>query len=451
MGTPGVHTQVWRVPPCRIPPPSSALLDAVLRDRFGYRAFRTGQRELVEAALAGRDALGILPTGAGKTICYQVPAMMLGGLTVVVSPLVSLMEDQLRRARAVGLDARALHSGLGPDERAALAGSLVQGGVGLLLLAPERLESERFRSLLPRLEISLVAVDEAHCISMWGHDFRPAYRAIGALRDSVPAPVLALTATATPRVRSDIERALRMKRPVRFVGSFDRPNLIWAVRPVRRAGDKLAEIRRTLKGGSVARLVYASTRRRVETIRGDLARHGRRAEAYHAGLPAPERARVQAYFLENPAPVVVATNAFGMGIDRADVRLVVHDQLPGSLEDYYQEAGRAGRDGERALCLALVSPEDARVHRSFLDRAHPPIRRWREAWPLAVGRGLGDRIELRRRGKEKLRAVRRYATSRACRRRLILEWFGERDGPYRCAACDRCLGMAGVVGQPGIR
>ncbi len=398
MGTPGVHTQVWRVPPCRIPPPSSALLDAVLRDRFGYRAFRTGQRELVEAALAGRDAMGILPTGAGKTICYQVPAMMLGGLTVVVSPLVSLMEDQLRRARAVGLDARALHSG-----------SLVQGGVGLLLLAPERLESERFRSLLPRLEISLVAVDEAHCISMWGHDFRPAYRAIGALRDSVPAPVLALTATATPRVRSDIERALRMKRPVRFVGSFDRPNLIWAVRPVRRA------------------------------------------EAYHAGLPTPERARVQAYFLENPAPVVVATNAFGMGIDRADVRLVVHDQLPGSLEDYYQEAGRAGRDGERALCLALVSPEDARVHRSFLDRAHPPIRRWREAWALAVGRGLGDRIELRRRGKEKLRAVRRYATSRACRRRLILEWFGERDGPYRCAACDRCLGMAGVVGQPGIR
>jgi hypothetical protein len=292
-----VDPSIQRPIPASTPPDP----DAVLRERFGYPGFRPGQRELVDAALAGRDAVGILPTGGGKTICYQVPALLLPGLAVVVSPLVSLMEDQLRRARTAGLAAAAFHSGLPAEERARVEAGLLRGTIRLLLLAPERLESRRFRALLPRLDVALLTVDEAHCISMWGHDFRPAYRAIGGLRATLRSPVLALTATATPRVRRDIEEALRMRRPFRYVGSFDRPNLLWAVRSVKSVQEKASLIFRVLWSFPGARLVYASTRKRVESVRSELARRGLRAEAYHAGLPPRERARVQEYFLEDAA------------------------------------------------------------------------------------------------------------------------------------------------------
>ena len=460
----------------------------ILRKQFGFPSFRPGQEELVRAAVEGRDAIGILPTGGGKSVCYQVPAFILPGLTLVVSPLVSLMADQVRRAEELGLPAAALHSGLGPAEQRRVKEALVAGRLKLLLVAPERFGSRAFQPLMPRLQVSLLTIDEAHCISMWGHDFRPSYRALGEIRERLvgvgrgggvtpgPAqdrvPVLGLTATATPRVREEIEEVLRMKDPFRMIGGFDRPNLRWAVLPVPHVSAKDRAIRELIRDFPGARLVYAAPRRRVERIRGGLARMGVRAEAYHAGLPPEERTRVQEHFMEARAPVVVATNAFGMGVDRADVRLVVHDQLSGSLEDYYQEAGRAGRDGDPALCLGLRAPGDQRVYRSFLDQTHPPPRGWREwAGGAALGCGwsrggtdptLGDsaespdpgaaapaplahRLARRRVGKAKLRGVHRYASTRGCRRRVLLRWFGERPPRGVCPGCDGCMGWPGVL------
>jgi ATP-dependent DNA helicase RecQ len=423
----------------------------ILRRHFGYPGFRPGQRELVVAVLGGRDALGILPTGGGKSVCYQVPALMLPTLTIVVSPLVSLMVDQLGRARAAGLRAEALHAGLDPNERARVVRELREGELRLLLVAPERFQSRPFRALLPSLRASLLAVDEAHCISMWGHDFRPSYRRLREAREILGVPVLALTATATPRVRADIEGSLGMRAAIRVVGSFDRPNLAWAVRELQGGGGSSAPDPRTgaatplLRRSPGARLVYASTRARVERIRNGLARLGLRAEAYHAGLPPGERDRVQHYFLADPRPVVVATNAFGMGIDRPDVRVVIHDQLPGSLEDYYQEAGRAGRDGRSALCLAFFHRSDARVHHTFLDATHPPLRSISSVVRLGAAGGLRMRLERRRTGRSRIRAVAGYALTRGCRRDALLRWFGERPPEGGCGACDRCRGWSGVL------
>ena len=428
------------------PPPRAPVLspapEEVLRRRFGHAGFRPGQRALVASALAGRDTLGVLPTGGGKSVCYQIPAAMLSGLTIVVGPLVSLMVDQLHRARAAGIRAEALHSGLPADERARAERALEAHRVDLLLIAPERLTSAAFEPLLGKLDAGLLAVDEAHCISMWGHDFRPAYSRIGRVRSRLGTHVIALTATATPRVRAEIEAFLQMRDPCRVVGSFDRANLLWAVRRMNSPETKDRAIRRITSRFRGSRLIYAATRARVEQIRASLARHGFRAEAYHAGLPPEERARVQEYFLSGDAPLVVATNAFGMGIDRSDVRLVVHDQLPGSIEDYYQEAGRAGRDGAPALCLAMKTKGDLRVHRAFLDRTHPPLNPFRRV-PGARAAGL-DRLShrLTRRwvGKQKIRAVARYAGAPTCRREEILRWFGEGTPPGRCGGCDRCNG-----------
>jgi len=347
----------------------------LLRRHFGYPGFRPGQEPLVRAVLAGRDALGVLPTGGGKSVCYQIPALALGGLTMVVTPLVSLMEDQVRRAREVGLAADFLSAGRDAGTRRSVLGAARAGAIQALFVAPERLEVRSFQEALAGADVRLLAVDEAHCISEWGHDFRPAYRRIGSLRERFRAPVLALTATATPRVREDVRESLRLSAPLCVVRSFDRPNLSWAVRPGGSLRDRAGRAHRLLRRVRGPAVVYAPTRKAVEHVRDVLAGFGTVAQAYHAGLPAAERSRVQAAFMEGGCRVVVATNAFGMGIDKADVRTVVHVQLPSTLEAYYQEAGRAGRDGEPAWCVAFRGRGDGALGRAFVDRAHPPRRR----------------------------------------------------------------------------
>ncbi len=475
----------------------------VLRERFGYPDFRPGQDRLVAAVLAGRDALGILPTGGGKTVCYQVPALLLGGLTVVVSPLISLMDDQVDRARAVGLRAVALNATLSTAARQDVLDRCRRGTLDLVLVSPERFGVEGFVELLPDMPIRLVAVDEAHCISEWGHDFRPAYRSFGVQVARIGCPVLALTATATPPVRRDIVQVLSLRRPVRVVGSFDRPNLRWSVLHAGGHGAKADAIRRAVRSEQAPCIVYAGTRRTVEALRRDLAGRGFGALAYHAGLEADQRRSVQASFMAGDTRVVVATNAFGMGIDKADVRLVIHYQLSSTMEGYYQEAGRAGRDGAPARCVALHGPDDLRLHRAFVDRSRPPAARvgrvWRRlhragragggrrvgvsagegGWPrlshaeadAAIGAlsrqgvvtrheevgggpslelGLPDREPdlrrvraLRAEALEKLAAVERYALATGCRRNTILAYFGESGETAGCGRCDNCRGGPG--------
>jgi len=361
---------------------------ALLQRHLGYEAFRPGQEELVRAVLAGRDALGVLPTGGGKSVCYQVPALALGGLTLVITPLVSLMEDQVERARAAGLRAAHLSANQPPEIRRTTLAAATAKRLDILFVAPERLELDAFREALRGVDVRLLAVDEAHCISEWGHDFRPAYRRIGVLRGLLACPTMALTATATPAVRQDVLDSLALERPLVVVRSFDRPNLSWSVRRVQRRctlAERVAAVYALLCSRPGCAIVYAPTRSSVERVRDGLACRGVETEAYHAGLPGPERSRVQAEFMEGRCRVVVATNAFGMGIDKADVRTVVHVQLPGTLEAYYQEAGRAGRDGAPAACVAFHARADRRLVRSFVDRTHPPARVLRD-WHARLGR-----------------------------------------------------------------
>ena len=346
---------------------------AVLRSRLGFPAFKPGQEQLIRAVLEGEDALGVLPTGGGKSVCYQLPAMMLDGLVLVVSPLISLMEDQVGRARAVGLRAHYLASGQPRGERGWVVDALASRQVDLLFVSPERLSIGWFRQVLQRVPLAVLAIDEAHCISEWGHDFRPAYREIGGFRAQIPAcvPVLALTASATPAVRRDVSTSLGLRSPSTVVQSFDRRNLWWAIEAVPRSRDRLGLLAGRVFHTRGACIVYAPTRNAVESVRRRLVRAGISAEAYHAGLPRAVRSDVQSRFMEGRNRVVVATNAFGMGIDKPDVRFVVHLHLPASLEAYYQEAGRAGRDGESAVCLAYHAPADRGVARRLIDRSHP--------------------------------------------------------------------------------
>ena len=469
----------------------------ILERHLGYSAFRPGQEDLVRAVLGGRDALGILPTGGGKSVCYQVPALALGGLTLVVTPLVSLMEDQVGRARVAGLRAAHLSAAQPASQRKATLQEATSGALDILFVAPERLELAAFREALSRADVRLLAVDEAHCISEWGHDFRPAYRRIGVLRGMLSCPTLALTATATPAVRDDVLDSLALTRPLVVVRSFDRPNLSWFVRRGRSLQERVGDVYALLRRLPGTAIVYAPTRRSVERVRDALASRGLATEAYHAGLPGPERSRVQAAFMAGACRVVVATNAFGMGIDKADVRTVVHVQLPGTLEAYYQEAGRAGRDGGPARCIAFHERADRRLSRLFVDRTHPPAKALRalhrrlrrhaspdgvvypdspelawaaplvEEWLEDTGTGMLAALEragairtvprdeavplvgvrrrldvapavvLRGAALAKVEAVQAYARARGCRRRALLRYFGE-EAPPRCGSCDRC-------------
>ncbi len=348
-------------------------LDTALHERFGFRAFRPGQREACEAALAGRDTLVVMPTGSGKSLCYQLPALLRDDLAIVVSPLVSLMQDQVQALAALAPGAAALvNAQQDPAENRAALQRAVDGELRLLYVAPERFSSPGFVEALRAAEVGLFVVDEAHCVSQWGHDFRPDYFRLGDAARYVGArSLVASTATATPQVAADVVRRLALRDPARITTGFDRPNLAFAVVPCRTGADKRQRLAAALgEPGALPAIVYAGTRAGTEALTADLARDlGVETVAYHAGLSRAARAAAQERFMSGDVPVVVATNAFGMGIDKADVRTVCHATVPGSVEAYYQEAGRAGRDGQPARALLFAEKRDKGLHVFFIERA----------------------------------------------------------------------------------
>ncbi len=348
-------------------------LHAALSDRFGHGAFRPGQERLIRAVLGGRDALGLLPTGGGKSLAYLLPAGLLPGVTLVVSPLIALMADQLERARASGLRAEALAGPMPAPEVDRIMTATRRGEVDLLLLAPERIAGQ-LGARLAELPVSLLVVDEAHCVVQWGYDFRPDYLVLAGLGRRLGVPTLALTATATPPVRAELERLLTLRAPVRVTRSFDRPNLTWRRARVRTETERWRRLHGEVRSAAGPVLVYVGTRGEAERLAEGLIRTGLHTRAYHAGRPAEERHEVQRDLLAGRLDRVVCTNAFGMGVDKPDIRRVVHWRPPGSLEMYYQEAGRAGRDGEPSDALLLWNPRDLDLLRRRVDDAFPPLR-----------------------------------------------------------------------------
>lgn len=438
---------------------------AVLLRHFGFPDFRPSQREVVRSVLGGRDTLAVLPTGAGKSACFQVPALLLDGITVVVSPLISLMTDQVAACQRRGIAAAALTSATSPVERLVVMEALRNRSIRLLYLSPERLgataASLRQQAGVP----ALLAVDEAHCISEWGPDFRPSYRQLGAVRRQLGMPqVVALTGSATPEVRRDITRQLAFRPGAaanELIASFDRPNLHFNVRIVTSEAERFKAMLGELDGSSPLAIVYTPTRSVTEALTRALRHAGYDAVPYHAGLTSEYRLRALERFTSSRLQVVVATCAFGMGIDAPNVRLVVHWAMPPTLESYYQEAGRAGRDGGPARCVLLYRNGDGARQREQLDSTFPPPRAVERLWrdPGAAERApaslreSAERLrrevllesgrtnwapvhQRRRRAEGRIGSVEKYATTRECRRRVLLGYFGERT--TTCAGCDRC-------------
>jgi len=361
----------------------------MLQRYFGYPDFRGVQPQAIRAILAGRDVLVLMPTGGGKSLCFQIPALVLPGLTLVISPLISLMKDQVDALARRGVPATFVNSTLDRDEVGRRLADCVDGRIKLLYVAPERCESDDFRRRLGALNVSLLAVDEAHCISEWGHDFRPSYMRLGEVRRAIDCPTIALTATATPAVRDDILDSLALRRPVVIAGGFDRTNLSWHVIGARTEAEKdrhMLDLLRRAREGTV--VVYAPTRKKVDALADFLNHAGIRAAGYHAGASASDRHRLQDAFMNGQVPVIVATSAFGMGIDKPDVRLVVHHAMPATLESYYQEAGRGGRDGGPADCVLLYAREDRLTHEFLIDQRQP-VEEWIRGVHEVVCRTVG--------------------------------------------------------------
>jgi ATP-dependent DNA helicase RecQ len=403
-------------------------LSEVLARYWGFTSFRPLQREAMDAILTGRDSLVVLPTGGGKSLCFQAPALVRSGLAVVVSPLISLMKDQVDTLTGNGVPAACYNSSLPSDVRTSVAAGIREGRYRLLYVSPERLVGEggdSFLSMLSRAAVSFVAVDEAHCISQWGHDFRPEYRQLGRLRSLFPGVSLhAFTATATARVRRDIATQLGLVDPSELVGSFDRPNLTYRVLPRANLKRQLVDLLARHRGQ--AGIIYCTSRREVDALAAWLTGEGVRALPYHAGLSDQERSRNQEAFLEENADVIVATVAFGMGIDRSDVRFVVHASAPQSLEHYQQESGRAGRDGLEAECVLIYSTADFMKWRLMLERNG----------------------ELTDASRKLLRDIEKYAASVGCRHRHLVGYFGDTLDRDDCGACDYCLDELEGVAEP---
>ena len=407
---------------------------ASLAEHFGYQDFRPGQERVIRAILAGRDVMAVMPTGAGKSVCYQVPATLLGGLTLVVSPLISLMADQVRALKEAGIRGSFYNSTLKPHVRPEVLRRALAGWYDLMYVAPERLSDPEFRAFAAQAQVSLVAVDEAHCVSQWGQDFRPAYCHIAEFVDSLPRRprLAALTATATGRVQDDVRNLLGLRDPVVEVSGFDRPNLALA-------SFELTPKRRELWVTNYVKahphdtgIVYATTRKKVEQIAEELRDAGARVAAYHAGMSDVERTLSQEAFVNDDVQVMVATNAFGMGIDKSNVRYVINCGLPQSLEEYYQEAGRAGRDGEPAECYLLWSRGDIRTCHFFIDNIE-----------FAEGVTPREQRLLRERREHLLGEMIGYAMSTVCLRARVLRYFGQRmEVPEGgCGGCSVCTGQ----------
>ena len=399
----------------------SEILD-VLKNTFGYSSFRKGQAEVVDGIMSGRDVLAIMPTGGGKSLCYQLPAVLNRGVTVVISPLISLMKDQVDSLRQNGVRAASINSSMEWDDISDIFRAARRGEISLLYIAPERLAGEGFLSFLRSLDISLIVVDEAHCVSHWGHDFRPSYLNIASVAESLDPrpPVAAFTATATHEVRADIVTQLGLDNPLSISTGFDRANLFFQVE---HPADKMHTLLNYIKNyPSMSGIVYCSTRRDVEMVCEKLREKGVSAVRYHAGLEDSERTKNQDAFIYDRANVIVATNAFGMGIDKSNVRFVIHYNMPGNLDSYYQEAGRAGRDGLPADCILLFGTRDISTARYLISHS-------------------GDKETIPT-GLRKLQTMVDYCNTDKCLRAYILNYFGDRGAPHNCASCGSCTSVA---------
>ncbi|MGO5287657.1 RecQ family ATP-dependent DNA helicase [Pseudoscardovia suis] len=449
---------------------------AALKRYFGYESFRAGQRQAIEAILSGRDTLAIMPTGAGKSLCYQVPSLLFEGITIVISPLIALMHDQVAALEAAGVPSAYLNSSLSSDEQRNVMDRVRAGEVVLLYCAPERLSRRDFRDLAASLDIALVAVDEAHCVSQWGHDFRPEYSMIGGFVSGLPRRprLAAFTATATPRVKDDIIRVLGLRDPQIIQTSFDRPNLWFGTRRMSRA-DKDRWIGQYVSGHpDDSGIIYCASRREVDDLAEQLRAAGANARAYHAGMNADERRRVQEDFVADRVRVIVATNAFGMGIDKPDVRYVIHHNMPGSMEAYYQEAGRAGRDGDPGRCMLLWNDADINLRTRFINQDAAALGAGsgvggdaegiggfadsRAAIPVGgpegfggpddPGAGMGGEPDpfiaqqeaLIASKRAQLNAMAGYCRTTQCLRAVILRYFGETPDSEHCGNCLNCEG-----------
>ena len=391
---------------------------SVLKDVFGFDAFRTGQEDVVDTLLAGESVLAVMPTGSGKSLCYQVPALVKGGLTIVVSPLVALMKDQVAALKLAGVSAETINSSREPQENWETWQRVVSGDLNLLYLAPERLMTAQTLDALEQLSVSLIAVDEAHCISQWGPSFRPEYADLARLRELFPGvPIAALTATADALTRRDIAEKLFGGDAKTVVLGFDRPNIALAVSPKRQWKRQLLDFVSGREGESG--IVYCLSRKKTESTAAYLTENGFRALPYHASLDKSDRDAHQDAFMSEPGLIIVATIAFGMGVDKSDVRFVFHTDLPGNIEAYYQEIGRAGRDGAPAAAQMLYGLDDLRIRRSFIEE------------------DAGDNDERRRREHKRLDALIGYCEAPTCRRQTLLDYFGETSEP--CGNCDLCL------------